>query len=166
MIHAAIDFVSALPKDLATLVLAILPISELRGAIPFGLHYQLSLPKVLTLSIIGNLLPVIPMLFLFEPASDYLRKFWVFKKFFNWLFERTKKKAALIEKYEALGLALFVAIPLPITGAWTGCIAATLFRVRMRYAILAITIGVCIAAAITTTFYFMGRGIIVSWFHV
>ena len=164
MIDSIINTLSSLPKELATLVLAMLPISELRGAIPFGLHSGLGLHKVLLISILGNMIPVVPILFLLEPVSDYLRRFFLFKKFFDWLFARTRQKAQLVEKYEALGLIFFVAIPLPITGAWTGCIAATLFKVRMRYALAAIFIGVCIAAVIVTIVYFAGKGLLYNVF--
>jgi uncharacterized membrane protein len=104
------------------------------------------------------------MLFLFEPASNYLRRFYPLRKFFEWFVERTKNKAGLIEKYEALGLALFVGVPLPMTGAWTGCIAATLFKIRFRYALFAIVAGVLIAAAIVTAVYFTGKGLLYNVF--
>ncbi|NQT89836.1 MAG: small multi-drug export protein [Candidatus Omnitrophica bacterium] len=160
MLQALISYLASLPKELTTFVLAMLPVSELRGAIPFGLASGLGLPKVLALAIIGNLVPVIPILFLLKPVSEYLRKFWLFKKFFDWLFERTRRKAKLVERYEFLGLILFVAIPLPVTGAWTGCVAAGLFKIRLRYAILAIAIGVCLAAVIVTVVCAVGKGVI------
>ena len=69
----------------------------------------------------------------------------------------------LVEKYEALGLALFVAIPLPVTGAWTGCIAASLFKIRFRYAFPAICVGVFIAAIIVTLLTLVGKGV---FFHL
>lgn len=148
-----------LPKELVTFILGALPISELRGAIPFGLSVGLSLKKVLILSIIGNIVPILPILFFLKPVSEYLRRFGIFKKFFDWLFERAKKRSGLIEKYEALGLILFVAVPLPVTGAWTGCVAASLFKMRLRCAFLAITTGVLIAAVIVTAVCFVGKGL-------
>ncbi|MFC1808436.1 COG2426 family protein [Candidatus Omnitrophota bacterium] len=164
MIKFIIEALASLPKEAATFILAMLPVSELRGAIPFGLSVGLGTSKVLALSIIGNLVPVIPILFLLEPVSGYLRRFGIFKKFFDWLFARTRRKADLVEKYEFLGLMLFVAIPLPITGAWTGCVAATLFKLRLRYAVVAITLGVLIAATIVTTICFIGKGVLYNVF--
>ena len=164
MISEVLQILESLPKELATFLLAMLPVSELRGAIPFGLSSQIPLARVLILSIVGNLVPVVPILFLLEPVSNYLRRFALFKRFFDWLFERTRKRAHLVERYEALGLVLFVAIPLPITGAWTGCIAASLFKVRLRYAFFAIAAGVLIAALIVTTVYFAGKGILYNVF--
>jgi len=138
-------------KEWLVLLLAASPISELRGAIPAGVAMGLPFAKVLMLSIIGNLLPVPILLFLLNPLADWARKKVPFlHRFFEWFFERTRKKAALVEKYEALGLILFVAIPLPITGAWTGCAAATLFKVRRRYALISIALGVLIAATIVS----------------
>ncbi len=157
MLENLINILSNLPKELTVFILGMMPISELRGAIPFGIAVGLPVKKVLFFAIIGNIVPVIPLLFLLEPVSNYLRRFPLFKVFFDWLFERTKRRAAVIEKYEALGLVMFVAIPLPITGAWTGCLAATLFKIRLRYALLAITTGVLIAAVIVTTVTFAGK---------
>ena len=132
------------------MILAALPISELRGAIPLALAMGFSPIKSYLLAFAGNLIPVIPILFLVQPVSEKLRHIPIFEKFFNWLFERTRRKAGLLEKFEVLGLILFVAIPLPVTGAWTGCVAATLFKVRFRYALLSIVLGVAIAGLIVT----------------
>jgi uncharacterized membrane protein len=164
MLESIINFLSNCSKELVVFMLAALPISEVRGAIPFGVAVGMPIKKVLFLSIIGNIAPIVPVLFLFEPISNYLRKFSLFKIFFDWLSERTKQKASVIEKYEAVGLAIFVGIPLPMTGAWTGCFAATLFKIRFRYALLAIIAGVLIAAAIVATVTFAGRGLIYNLF--
>lgn len=130
---------------------ASLPVSELRGAIPLGLlSFNEPVLKVVFLSILGNILPVPFLLMLLMPISEKLRQFPLWKKFFDWLFERTRKRAKLVERYEALGLILFVAIPLPMTGAWTGAMAASLFKIRFRYAFVCIIIGICIAAAVVT----------------
>ena len=146
-----------LRNELLIIFTAALPVSELRGAIPLGLlHFKEPILKVVFLSLLGNILPVAPILLLLQPVSEKLRKFRLWDKFFNWLFERTKKKADLVEKYEAIGLALFVAIPLPVTGAWTGCIAASLFKIRFRYAFISIILGVSIAAIIVTALCLSG----------
>ena len=158
MLDSIIQTLSAFSKEAAVLVVAALPISELRGAIPLGiLGFGFSAFKTYLLSFFGNALPVIPILLLLGPISEKLRKFPLWKRFFDWLFEHTRKKAALVEKFEALGLILFVAIPLPITGAWTGCIAATLFRVRFRYAFFAILAGIAIAGIVVTALTLTGQ---------
>lgn len=160
MLEYIINLFSNLSKEWIVFILGALPISEVRGAIPFGVIVGMPLKKVLFLATIGNIAPVIPMLFFFEPISNYLRRFYLLKRFFDWLNKRTKDKASVIEKYEAIGLAIFVGIPLPMTGAWTGSIAATLFKIRFRYAFLAIVAGILIAAAIVTPVVLFGKGLI------
>lgn len=156
MIEKIISFLNGLPKEAVTVIVAALPVSELRGAIPLGLAMKLPLAKTIFLAYLGNVLPVIPLLILLEPVSEGLRHIPILKKFFDWLFERTKKKADIVQRYEALGLILFVAIPLPATGAWTGCIAASLFKVKFRYAFPAILLGILIAGAVVTLLTLMG----------
>ncbi|MBP7217087.1 MAG: small multi-drug export protein [Candidatus Omnitrophica bacterium] len=156
MLNYILDLLKDIPKEYAVMIVGALPISELRGAIPLGLAWGMPLVKASVLAVIGNLIPIIPGLFLFEPVANALRKFKIWSRFFDWLFERTRKKAGTIEKYEALGLALFVAIPLPMTGAWSGIIAATLFKIKFRYAFLAISAGVIIAGLIVALLCTLG----------
>jgi uncharacterized membrane protein len=120
----------------------------------------MSAAKAYWLSVLGNIIFVAPLLVIFEPVSNRLRKFKVWSKFFDWLFKRTKKNSDLIQKYEALGLALFVAIPLPMTGAWSGVIAASLFKIRFRYAFIAILTGVLSAGLIVLLLCKLGM---LSW---
>ena len=157
MPNILINWLKDIPKEYMVLIMGILPISELRGAIPLGLYYGMSLPKAFWLSVLGNISFVAPALFLLEPLSNRLRRFKFWSRFFEWFFERTRKKADVIQKYEALGLAVFVAIPLPMTGAWSGVVAASLFKIRFRYAFLAISAGVIIAAIIVTILTLLGK---------
>lgn len=157
MFEQITNSLAAINKEAAVVVLAALPVSELRGAIPVALAMGFSPQKAYLLSFIGNLIPVLPLLFLLQPISAGLRHIPIFERFFNWLFERTRKKASLVEKFEAVGLILFVAIPLPVTGAWTGCVAATLFKIRLRYAFIAIATGVAIAGLVVTGVTLVGK---------
>ena len=136
MLELILQWLKELPKEYIVMIVGALPISELRGAIPLGLSLGMPLVKVFWLSVLGNSLIVAPALFLFAPVTGFLRKFKIWAKFFDWVFQRTKKNSDSIQKYEALGLAIFVAIPLPMTGAWSGVIAASLFKIRFRYAFL------------------------------
>lgn len=137
--------------ELTIIITAMLPIIELRGAIPLGINlYNLVWYKVVLLALLGNLLPVLPILFLLDKVSRLLSHIPVFKRFFDWLFNRTRKRSRLIEEYEMLGLTLFVAIPLPVTGAWTGSVAAFLLGLKYFPSFLAILFGVLIAAVIVT----------------
>ncbi len=151
MVDRITEFFSQFSTELATFVIATLPISELRGAIPYAISIGgLSWQEAYIIAVIGNFVPVLPILYLIEPVSNYLRRMTVFDRFFTWLFARTRRKGKLIEKFEAAGLILFVAIPLPITGAWTGTLAAFLFGVRKPLAIPAIFLGICIAGVVVT----------------
>jgi uncharacterized membrane protein len=147
-------------EEIAVVATAAMPVAELRGAIPLGLAMGFSPLKAYILAFAGNLIPIIPLLFLLQPVANKLRHIKIFERFFDWLFERTRRKARLVEKFEALGLILFVAIPLPITGAWTGCVAATLFKIRFRYAFFAIALGVVLAGLITLGLCLAGREIL------
>ena len=136
--------------EIITLLLAMAPISELRGAIPYAWSQGMNHTLAYVLSVIGNILPVVPLLLFLGPVSKFLRKFRLFDKFFSWWFSHTLRRSRLVEKYEALGLVLFVMIPLPVTGAWTGSVAAFLLGIRFRFAFPAIILGVILAGAIVT----------------
>ena len=140
------------PKSLLwTLVLAMAPVSELRGAIPYGLAHDIPLGLLLPLCVAANLLPV-PLIVLF------LRKILAWmqrlggkpKALAEWLIARGFKKTMMVKKYETLGLFLLVAIPLPGTGAWTGALGAALMGLRMKFALPAIAGGVAAAGVLVT----------------
>ncbi len=155
MTEQLVGYLSHFPKDLATVLIAMLPIAELRGAIPWALASPpmgggLGWQEAYIYAVIGNFLPVIPLLLLLEPLSSRLRKFKIFDRFFIWLFARTRRRGKLIERYEALGLILFVGIPLPVTGAWTGSVAAFLFGVHLKWALPAIFAGILLAGVVVT----------------
>jgi uncharacterized membrane protein len=139
-----------LPVELKVFLLAAAPVSELRGAIPLGIIKDMHWLKTYLLAVAGNLVPVVPLLLFLEPVSKRLQRFKLMSRFFEWLYGRTRRRAEIVQKYEALGLSLFVAIPLPITGAWTGCVAASIFRIRFRYAFPAIICGVLLAGVVVT----------------
>ncbi|MCX5693932.1 MAG: small multi-drug export protein [Candidatus Omnitrophica bacterium] len=160
MLNFILQYLNQLPKELIVMIVGALPISELRGAIPLALSFGMPLVKAFWLSVLGNCIIVAPALFLFEPVTKVLRKFKIWARFFDWVFERTKKNSDAIQKYEALGLAIFVAIPLPMTGAWSGVIAASLFKIRFRYAFIAIVAGVICAGLIVGALCALGM---LSW---
>lgn len=135
------------------ILLAAAPISELRGAIPLaiGVYHWPWWPAVFW-SVIGNMIPVFFILWLLEPVSNWLRKnFVIFEKFFLWLFKYTRDKhKQKFEVYRDLALIILVAIPLPMTGAWTGSLAAFVFGIPYCRALPLIFIGVLIAATVVT----------------
>ena len=127
------------------------PVFELRGAIPVGVAAGLPFWIVFITAILGNLLPV-PFLILFtRRVFEWLRKK---SAFLERLVSRLEKKASakedLLKKYELLGLCILVAIPLPGTGAWTGSLVAAVFDIRLKHAFPAIALGVFIAAVIVS----------------
>ncbi len=139
-------------KDiLLTFLVAMVPVVELRGAIPFGVVRGLNLWTAIIASVLGNLVPV-PFIILF------------IRRIFAWmrahmpkldgLVTRMEKKAeknrAAVEKYAFWGLAILVAIPLPGTGAWTGALVAAMMEMRLKRAFPAIVIGVVIAGVIVS----------------
>ena len=160
MLNILINWLKDIPREYVVMIVGALPITELRGAIPLGLSFGMPIIKAFWLSVLGNIIPIAPALFLLDPVSQRLRKFKIWSRFFDWLFERTKKKSDAIQKYEALGLAIFVAIPLPMTGAWSGVVAASLFKIKFRYAFIAIALGVLGAGLIVSALCLFG---IISW---
>ena len=148
-----------LSPELQVVIIAASPILELRGAIPYGVWVLKLHPlKVFLLSLLGNLGIIIPLLYVLDLVMVRFEKLEVGKK----MIERAKKKGKLIERFELLGLFLFVAIPLPGTGAWTGVLAALVFGIRKHLSIPAISFGVIAAGVIMTLIVSLGpvKGII------
>jgi uncharacterized membrane protein len=148
-----LDLLSSFPHWLAIIVIGAMPVFELRGAIPIALGiYGMSPGSAFLFAVLGNMLPVVPLLLFLDPVSTYLRRYPIFDKFFSWLFGRTHRNhSERFEKYGTLALTLFVAVPLPVTGAWTGCAAAFVFGIQFRHAFPAILAGVLIAGIIVSS---------------
>jgi len=144
-------------KELVVLIIAALPIFELRGALPVAVNlFHFPWYYALLLAIVGNLLPVPFILLFLDAFSRLLSKIGIFKRALDWLFEHTRRRGKIIERYERIGLMLFVAIPLPVTGAWTGSLAAVLFGLKFKHAFLSIFIGIVIAGTIVTCLCLLG----------
>lgn len=133
--------------------MAMTPIGELRLSIPFALeNYNLSIWSAYFISVIGNLVPAIFLLWFLGPVSQYLsHHFYSFNRFFAWLFERNiKNHQKKFEHWKELALIVLVAVPLPFTGAWTGSICAFIFRIPFKIALPLIFLGILIAGIIVT----------------
>ncbi len=139
-------------KEIMVLFIAALPLIELRGAIPIGVSMGLSPIHAAILGIIGSLIPVPFLLFFLKPVFIWLRQTKLFRGFVDRTVERTLKKSENIRKYRIIGLILFVGIPLPGTGVWTGSLAAILFNIRIKHALPAIALGNLLAGIIMFTF--------------
>lgn len=148
-----ISFLQALPSWLITLVISAMPIIELRGSVPIAINIlKMPIMPAILISILGNLLPILPILLALELLTKIAKKSEKMACFLEWIFARTRKKGKQIENYEFLGLILFVAIPIPGTGVWTGTMAAFLFGLSKLKTFLACFIGVCIASLIMLVF--------------
>lgn len=140
---------------LCTFFLAMVPIIELRGALPIGVAMGLPPVVALIVSIIGNLVPVPFILLLIRKILNWMHRFEKFDKIANRLEAKAAKAGDKLVKYEMFGLFLLVAIPLPGTGAWTGSLVAALFDLRMKNALPMIILGV-IAAGLLVFFITYG----------
>ena len=129
---------------------SMIPWWESRYAIPMSmLYFNWEWWQALPIAVIGNMLPIPFILLFFHMVEKFLRNYKFWTKIMDWLFERTRRRAdSKIRKYEYFGLILFVAIPLPFTGAWTGALIAYLFDLKFTKSIITIFIGVIIAAFI------------------
>lgn len=146
-----IELFNNITPEFRVLILASIPVVELRGAIPLGIAMGMGAWKVFALAVLGNSLPIVPLMLYLEPLARYLSaRNAQAHKFFNWLFARTRRHSAQVDKYGAVGLMLFVAIPLPGTGAWTGAILAFLLGIRFWYAFWALFLGVIEAGILVT----------------
>lgn len=138
-------------KYLTVLGMAMLPVIELRGSVPWGVANDLPLLPVLCVSIIGNMIPVpFIILFLRKVLAWMKRKSTWLRNIAEKIENRGRLKGDILVKYETLGLFVLVAIPLPGTGAWTGSLVAAMFDLRMKNAIPAIFGGVAAAGVIMT----------------
>ena len=158
------EFLASLPRELYVFIISLLPLIELRGAIPvgaaIGLEWYLNLP----LAVVGNLLPVPFILLFITKIFDWMAKFKIFRPIIEWLRKKADKhstkvlgddnaKAADTRRMSPgifIGLMTFVALPIPGTGAWSGALVASLFNLPKKQSMLAITIGVLICGVIMT----------------
>lgn len=126
-----------------------LPVVELRAGLPYGIALGLDYPVALVAALAGNLFPIPFIILYVRRVFAWLRRrsAWLEGKIHS-LERRAERKGELVRQYELLGLCILVAIPLPGTGAWTGALVAALLSIRLKYALPAIFIGVCIAAFI------------------
>lgn len=134
-----------------TFLISMVPVIELRGAIPIGVGLGLNPWVAMLVSMVGNMVPV-PFIILFiRRIFEWLRvKSPAFERIVSKLEAKAEGKWEKVRKYELLGLTIFVAIPLPGTGAWTGALIAALMDIRLKHAVPAILLGVVIAGIIVT----------------
>ena len=139
---------SFLPPQLAVLIVSMVPLVELRGGIPLARLLELPLSEALIFSGIGNVIPIPFILLFIEKIFQWMKKIKYLEKFPHWCEKKALKHSDQIKKYGYLGLYLFVAIPLPGTGAWTGSLLAVLLGLKRGKSLLFIFLGVLTAGLI------------------
>lgn len=146
-------------KELIVFIISMVPILELRGGLLAAGPAFLDIPtwRAIPICIIGNLIPIPFILLLIRPIFAWLRRTKLFRPLVEKLETKAMSKSSQIEKYEFWGLVLFVGIPLPGTGAWTGSLIASLLGIDWKKAFLAVVIGVCMA---TVIMYFLSYVVI------
>ncbi len=138
-------------KWIVTFFVSMLPVVELRLGLPYGISLGLDYPIALMAALLGNMLPVPFIIVYIKRIFAWIRKRMPrMDALITKLEDRASSKGEIVEKYGHWGLLIFVAIPMPGTGAWTGALIAAVLKIRTQKAIPVIMIGVCIAAAIMT----------------
>jgi len=145
---------------------SMLPIFELRLALPMAyFKYGFNIYESFFISVIGNMIPIIFVLYFLVWLENTLCRFPVFRKLFDWIYNRSRKAfTSNYEKWGKLGLVVFVGIPLPMTGAWTGAIASTLFKIKPKEAFWLIFAGVALAGIIVSTICLLYSNLALKWF--
>ncbi len=141
---------------LITFLISMVPVIELRGAIPYGIGFDLNPWVVYLLAALGNMVPVPFILLFIRKIFRWMKKYPRLGKIAIKLEDRAAKKSGKVKASEFIGLLLFVAIPLPGTGAWTGALIAALMEMRMKKALSTIATGVFIAGLVVTLVMILG----------
>lgn len=137
-----------LSEELIVFVISMMPILELRGGLIASALFKIPMVKAIIICVIGNLIPIPFILAFITPIFNWLKKTKWIKPKLERLEEKSMGKSETIQKYEFIGLMLFVGIPLPGTGAWTGALIASLLNIKIKKAFPAVICGVCIATVI------------------
>lgn len=146
-----ISWFSGFPKELATFLIAAIPVTELRAALPLAYKiYGLSAFSAWLYSVLGTYAAMVLIVMLLDPVANFLSKYvGFFAKFFNWLFEHTRKRAnGKMEKYGEWALFILAAIPIPFLGGMTGALAAFVFGVPLKKSLPLLLLGTMLSGGI------------------
>lgn len=141
---------SFMPKEFIAFIISMMPILELRGGLVAASLLGIGVVEAIIICVIGNIIPIPFILFFITPIFNWMKKTKLFRPMVEKLEAKSMSKSDQIQKYEFWGLALFVGIPLPGTGAWTGALIAALLGIKTKKASLAIFTGIIIATIIMT----------------
>ena len=151
-----------LSSQLKIFFLSMLPITELRLSIPIGyFEYEMNLIVLILISIIGNFIICIPILYLITFVENLILKINLGQKLLEYIYNRTRSKTKIIQKYKYFGIILFVGIPLPLTGAWTGCLASHLFGFSKKKTLIAIVVGLIISSILMVLIILFFKNILI-----
>ncbi len=154
-----VNMFAGFPKELATFLIAFIPVTELRASIPVAINiYGLSAFSAWFYSVMGTYFVMVLIVFLLDPVAKFLSKYFMFfEKFFNWLFEHTRKKAnKKMEKYGSWAIFILAATPIPFIGGLTGALAAFVFNVPLKKSLPLLLVGTMVSGIIVVaiTLYF------------
>ena len=156
LIHWFTTTLAFMPKELVVFIISMVPILELRGGLVAAALLHIPMTTAIFICILGNLIPIPFILLFIKQIFKLLKKTKLFRPLIEKLEEKSMGKSDKIKKYEFLGLVLFVGIPLPGTGAWTGALIAALLEIDIKKAFSAICVGLILA---TTIMCFISYGI-------
>lgn len=140
-----------LPKELIVFIISMVPILELRGGIIAAALLHIPIAKAIPICLVGNIVPIPFILLFIKPIFRWMKGTKLFKPMVEKIESKSLAKSDKIQKYEFWGLMLFVGIPLPGTGAWTGALLACLLDIKMKKAVPAIFLGLLLATTIMCT---------------
>ncbi|MDO4633962.1 MAG: small multi-drug export protein [Eubacteriales bacterium] len=152
-------FGGIMTKEMLVFVISMVPLLELRGGMVAASALGIELYKAIGLCIVGNIIPVPFILLFITPIFAWMKTTSLFRPLVEKLENRAMNKSDKIEKYEFWGLVLFVGIPLPGTGAWTGSLIASLLGIRFKKAFPAVLTGICLAIVIMTLISYVLPGL-------
>ena len=148
-------------KYITIFIISLMPILELRGGLIAAKLLGLPATTSFIICFIGNILPIPLILWLIDPIFNFLRRWKLFDKFISWCERKAHSKKEQIERLKYIGLFLFVGIPLPGTGAWTGCLIASLLGMDKKKSMIAAICGVVLAGIIMLIFSYGLLGLVI-----
>jgi len=148
LVEFFVDLFGGINKELIVFIISLMPILELRGGLLAASLLDIEFTRAAVICVVGNVLPIPFVLLFLRYVLTLFEKWDVTKKIVNWLEKKVEEKREQIDKYRYLGLIIFVGIPLPGTGAWTGSLLAVMLGMNRKKSFVCILIGVAIAAVI------------------
>lgn len=146
-----IEIFKELKIEIIVMFFSMLPLIELRGAIPLGISLGLDPLQSAIISILGNILVVFILLHILNPIMIHFERTKLFSATLGKIKERSMRKSDIIKKYSLFGLFIFVSLPLPTTGAWTGSLISSILKLDIKKSFISMSLGIIVAGIITLT---------------